>query len=56
MLQDIVCLSLNQLPPRYVRHDADMAFFLSTRERERMQRNITEAVLHAVRTVHDRNR
>ncbi|MCW8919448.1 MAG: late competence development ComFB family protein [Gammaproteobacteria bacterium] len=55
-LEDIVCLALNQLPARYVRHDVDMAFFLTTREREKMQRDIQEAVLTAVRTVTERNR
>ena len=55
-LEDVVCLSLNQLPARYVRHDVDMAFFLTTREREKMQHDITEAVLSAVQTVNDRNR
>lgn len=55
-LEDIVCLALNQLPARYVRHDVDMAFFLTTREREKMHRDITEAVLNAVRMVHDRNK
>jgi hypothetical protein len=54
-LEDIACLALNQLPVRYVRHDVDMAFFLTTRERERMQHEISEAVLNAVRTVHERN-
>lgn len=53
-LEDIACLALNQLPARYVRHDVDMAFFLTTRERERMQHQITEAVLSAVRMVHER--
>lgn len=56
VLEDIVCLALNQLPARYVRHDVDMAFFLTTRERERMQRAITEAVLSATHTVTERNR
>lgn len=55
-LEDIACLALNQLPARYVRHDVDMAFFLTTRERERMQREISEAVLHAAKTVTERNR
>lgn len=54
-LEDVVCLTLNQLPARYVRHDVDMAFFLTTREREKMQHNITEAVLSAVKTVNERN-
>ena len=55
-LEDVVCLSLNRLPARYVRHDVDMAFFLTTREREKMQHDITEAVLDAVHTVTERNR
>ena len=55
-LEDVVCLSLNRLPARYVRHDVDMAFFLTTREREKMQHDITEAVLNAVHTVTERNR
>ena len=55
-LEDVACLALNQLPARYVRHDVDMAFFLTTREREKMQHDITEAVLSAVKTVHERNR
>lgn len=56
LLEDIVCLSLNQLPARYVRHDVDMAFFLTSREREKMQRDIVEAVLSAVKTVSERER
>ncbi len=55
-LEDITCLALNQLPARYVRHDVDMAFFLTTRERVKMQRDISEAVLRAVKTVRERNR
>ncbi len=55
-LEDVACLALNQLPARYVRHDVDMAFFLSTRERERMQQAIVEAVLSAIRTINERNR
>ncbi len=55
-LEDIVCLALNQLPARYVRHDVDMAFFLTSRERERMQQAITEAVLNASQTVSERNK
>ncbi len=55
-LEDVACLALNQLPARYVRHDVDMAFFLTTREREKMQTNITEAVLNAVRRVRESRR
>ena len=52
-LEDVACLALNHLPSRYVRHDVDMAFFLTTREREKMQTNITEAVLEATKKVRD---
>jgi hypothetical protein len=52
-LEDVACLALNQLPARYVRHDVDMAFFLTTREREKMQSNIIEAVLDASRQVRE---
>ncbi len=55
-LEDVACLALNQLPARYVRHDVDMAFFLTSREREKMHNEITEAVLEAVRTISERNR
>jgi hypothetical protein len=52
-LEDVACLALNQLPARYVRHDVDMAFFLTARERERMQNHIIEAVLDASRRVRE---
>jgi competence protein ComFB len=52
-LEDVACLALNQLPVRYVRHDVDMAFFLTTREREKMQQRISEAVLSAVHQIHN---
>lgn len=53
-LEDVACLALNHLPARYVRHDVDMAFFLTTREREKMQQQVTEAVLKAIDQVrHD---
>lgn len=55
-LEDVACLALNQLPSRYVRHDMDMAFSLTTREREKMQQRITEAVLHAAQQVREHRR
>lgn len=55
-LEDVACLALNQLPPRYVRHDVDMALFLTTREREKMQHNITEAVLSAAHRIRSHRR
>lgn len=46
-LQDIACIALNMLPSRYVRHDVDMAFFLTTSERAEMDDSVREAVLKA---------
>jgi competence protein ComFB len=43
-LEDVACVALNQLPARYVRHDVDTAFYLSSREREQMQHAVVEAV------------
>ncbi len=46
-LQDIACIALNMLPSRYVRHDVDMAFFLTTNERAEMDKSVTDAVSKA---------
>ncbi len=50
-LQDIACIALNMLPSRYVRHDVDMAFFLTTSERTDMDNAVKEAVLKAKKHV-----
>ena len=50
-LEDVACLALNRLPARYVRHDVDMAFFLSTTEREQMQTAVMESVGAAIEQV-----
>ncbi len=46
-IQDIACIALNMLPSRYVRHDVDMAFFLSTDERTEMDTAVTKSVFKA---------
>ncbi|MCG7545143.1 late competence development ComFB family protein [Pseudoalteromonas sp. MM17-2] len=43
-LADLCCTVLNQLPPRYIRFDVDMAFYLSTAEAEQMQEKVEAAV------------
>ena len=47
-LQDIACIALNMLPARYVRHDVDMAFFLTTSERDKIVVMVDEAVSKAI--------
>jgi Late competence development protein ComFB len=47
-LQDVACLALNMLPARYVRHDVDMAFFLTSTERNKISEMVTKSVADAI--------
>lgn len=48
---DIACVALNHLPPRYIRHDVDMAFYLSPNERQEMLEKVAKAVATAIEFV-----
>lgn len=54
MLADIACVALNRLPPRYIRHEVDFAFYLTDRERIENERAIAEAVAFAFEFVQAR--
>ncbi|CAM3713837.1 late competence development ComFB family protein [Rheinheimera salexigens] len=43
-LADLCCISLNLLPPRYIRYAVDMAFYLPQNERIEMEIKVKEAV------------
>ncbi|MBO1255178.1 late competence development ComFB family protein [Alteromonas sp. 5E99-2] len=47
-LADLCCLALNQVPPRYIRYEVDMAFYLPQSERMQMKMNVEEAVGKAI--------
>ncbi len=47
LLADVACVALNRLPPRYIRHEVDFAFYLSERERGESDRHLAEAVDYA---------
>ena len=47
LLIDVACVALNRLPPRYIRHEADFAFFLRERERADAELALSEAVEYA---------
>ena len=53
-LADLACVALNRLPPRYVRHDVDMTFFLTPDEIEDMVDRVAHAVNHAISYVESR--
>ena len=48
LMADIACVALNRLPPRYIRHGVDFAFYLSEKERQETQTAVDEAVDFAV--------
>ncbi|GAA6185703.1 MULTISPECIES: late competence development ComFB family protein [Alteromonadaceae] len=47
-IADLCCLALNQLPPRYIRFDVDMSFYLPQNERQQMEMNVVNAVSKAM--------
>jgi hypothetical protein len=54
-IADIACVALNHLPPRYIRHDVDMVFYLSPNERLEMLEKVQGAVDQAIVFVNNSN-
>ncbi len=54
--EDAACLALNALPPRYIRYDVDMTFFLSENEADELANQAAEAVAQAVERVRQHKR
>ncbi|OJF67426.1 competence protein ComFB [Alteromonas sp. V450] len=52
-LADLCCLALNQVPPRYIRYEVDMAFYLPQSERNQMEMNVEHAISKAIRYLDD---
>ena len=46
-LADVACVALNRLPARYVRHDVDMMFYLTEKERNSIEEALDEALSFA---------
>lgn len=46
-LQDVMCVALNRLPPRYYRHSVDMMFYLADQEQQEMHDKVRAAVSEA---------
>jgi Late competence development protein ComFB len=55
-MADVLCVALNRLPPRYVRHDVDMTFFLSPMDQEEIDEKVAHAVNAALAYVESRSR
>jgi len=54
MLADVACMALNRLPARYVRHDVDMMFYMSEKERTAIEEALHEALAFAFAYVSQR--
>ncbi len=46
-LADLSCIALNIIPPRYIRHDIDMSFYMTSAEYHKIELNITIALKQA---------
>lgn len=53
-LEDIACVALNQLPPRYVRNSVDLLAHLTEEEELRIHQDIDTAIFKAVDTIRRR--
>lgn len=54
MIADVACVALNRLPPRYIRYDVDMSFYLSPKEYEEIDTKVDNAVEEALEFVRQR--
>lgn len=54
LLPDVACVALNRLPPRYIRHSVDLAFYQSDKERGENERAVQDAVNFAFEFVQAR--
>lgn len=55
-MADVSCVALNHLPPRYIRHNVDMTFFMSPQEMLEIQSKVSSAVRLALAYVESRER
>lgn len=55
-LADTACVALNRMPPRYIRHDVDMTFFMSPQDMQEIHNKVVHAVADAINYVESRER
>jgi hypothetical protein len=54
LLADVACVALNRLPPRYIRHGVDYAFYLTEDEAAANAAAVADAVKYAFEFVQAR--
>lgn len=55
-LSDVACEALNRLPARYIRHEVDMAFYMTQEELLNTSNEVKHAVKEAFSFVAERRR
>ncbi|SEP78337.1 Late competence development protein ComFB [Ectothiorhodospira magna] len=53
-MDDLACVALNRLPPRYLRFSVDLSTRLTDEDWEQINQQVNEAVDYAVSTIHRR--
>lgn len=46
-LEDMACIALNHLPPKYYRHGVDLLYYMSPEERSTLEERIANAISSA---------
>ena len=54
-LPDVVCVALNRLLSRYIRHQVDLAFHMTDQEHQDNERLIRESIAYAFEFVQSRH-
>ncbi|ASP38300.1 competence protein ComFB [Bacterioplanes sanyensis] len=55
-MADVACVALNHLPPRYIRYEVDMAFYMSPDELNDIQERVSQCVTDALQFVDQHKR
>lgn len=50
-LADMACIALNNLPPKYIRYDIDMSFYMSGQEHLEIQEKVRKSVKKAFKKI-----
>ncbi|MBP8127629.1 MULTISPECIES: late competence development ComFB family protein [Aeromonas] len=50
-MADLCCLTLNQLPSHYIRHDVDMIYFLTDDKRTEMEKLVVTSLKQALQKI-----
>lgn len=55
VLSDILCVALNHVPPKYIKHSVDCAFYTQDAEREATRKAIETAVADALKYINSQS-